>query len=74
MSSVVLKNIKARDLPAEFAEGLDADPDELVRVTIDAEYHRNVRKLFEIADRASAEAERRGLTDEKLAEILDEED
>ena len=70
MPREVFKDIKVSELPPELTEGLDAGPDELVRVTVDADYHRNVAELLRVAERASAEARRRGLTEEKLAELL----
>ena len=72
MSKVVVRNLKVRELPPELTTGLDAAPDETVRVTIEAERGRAVDELVKLADRMGAEAERKGLTDAKLAELLEE--
>ena len=37
MPREVFKDIKVSELPPELTEGLDAGPDELVRVTVDAD-------------------------------------
>ena len=36
MARVIRKEVKASDLPKEWQAGLDAAPDEVVRVTVDA--------------------------------------
>ena len=72
MPRVVSKDVRVRDLPAELTAGLDAAPDEVVRVTIDADQREELAKLRALAKAASAEAERRGLTEARLAELLNE--
>lgn len=72
MSRVVVRNTRVRDLPPELIEGLDATPEEVVRITIDAERGRLVDDLIKLADRMGAKAERKGLTDQKLSELLEE--
>ena len=47
--------------------GLDAEPDEVVRVTVDA--RRDVRALLRLSKQASAEARRRGLSSRSLIDI-----
>jgi hypothetical protein len=76
MTKIVTRTVKASALPAELVAGLDVQPDELIRITLDArdEHDRNVAALLELVDRIGAEAERRGLTDEKLAELLNEDE
>ena len=72
MPKVVFKDVRVRDLPAELTADLDAAPDDVVRVTVDAERRQELAKLRALSKAASAEAKRRGLTEEKLAELLDE--
>ena len=69
MPKLVVRSLKVRDLPPELTEGLDVAPDEVVRVTIDAERGRLVDDLIKLADRMGEEAERQGLTDRKLADL-----
>jgi hypothetical protein len=71
MAKVITKTYRVEELPPAMVAELDAAPDELVRVTVDAR-RRDVKALLEITRRASREARRRGLTKEKLAELLDE--
>jgi hypothetical protein len=72
MAKVITKTYRVEELPPSMVAELDVAPDELVRVTVDARRRRDVQALFEITRRASREARRRGLTKEKLAELLDE--
>ena len=72
MARVIRKELKASDLPREWRVGLDAAPDEIVRVTLDARRRRDVRALLRLSEQASAEASRRGLTREKLDDLLDD--
>ena len=72
MAKVVSKNIRVKDLPPELTAGLDAAPDEVVRVTVDAERSRRVERFVRLAHDLSEEARAKGLTEEKLAELLDD--
>lgn len=70
----VSRIVRAGDLPADLRG--DIDPATLVRVTVqpDAEAERRLalEKLKAAMDSLSDEAERNGLTEEMLAEILAE--
>lgn len=72
MAKVIRKEMKASELPPIFAAELDAAPDQIVRVTVDARRRRDARELLAITARASAAAKQRGLTRQKLAELLDD--
>ena len=72
MATVIVRKIKVRDLPSELRAGLDAAPEDVVEVTVDAGRRRRVAELLALVQQIGAEAERRGLTDEKLSELLDE--
>ena len=67
---MIRKEVKAADLPQEWRAGLDAAPDEVVRVTVDARRRRDLRALLRLSEQASAEARRRGLTKGKLGALL----
>ena len=72
MAKVVRHNIKVKDLPPEFRLGLDAGPEDTVRVTIEAERARRVEAFLDLAHELSEEARRKGLTEEKRAELLND--
>lgn len=72
MAAVIVKKVRVRDLPSELRAGLDAEPDDEVEVTVDAGRRRKVAELLTLVREIGAEAESRGLTDEKLSELLDE--
>ncbi len=72
MAKVITKTYRVEELPPGMVAELDAAPDQLVRVTVDARRRRDVDALLEITRQASGEARKRGLTTEKLAELLDD--
>jgi bifunctional DNA-binding transcriptional regulator/antitoxin component of YhaV-PrlF toxin-antitoxin module len=72
MATVIVRKIRVRDLPSELRTGLDAAPEDVVEVTVDAGQRRKVAELLALVQKIGAEAERRGLTDEKLNELLDD--
>ena len=69
MARVIRKEVKAADLPKEWRAGLDAAPDEVVRVTVDARRRRDARPLLRLSEQASAEARRRGLSSRSLTDL-----
>jgi hypothetical protein len=72
MAKIIRKIHRVGELsPGRVAE-FDAALDQLVRVTGDARRRRDVEALLEITRRASREARRRGLTKDKLAELLND--
>jgi hypothetical protein len=70
MATVIVRNVKVRDLPNELRRGLDAGPEDVVEVTVDAG-RRKVAELLSPVQEIGIEAERHGLTDEKLGELFD---
>ena len=72
MAKIIRKTYRVEDLPPGMVAELDAAPDQLVRVTVDARRRRDVDALLELTRRASREARRRGLTKEKLIHLLDD--
>ena len=73
MKTTVIEKITGKDLPQEWAEKAGVQPDEEVEITIQPSRGQRLQTLIEIMDRAGVEAESRGLTDEKLAELLKDE-
>ena len=72
VAAVIVRKVKVRDLPSELRAGLDAEPEDVVEVTVDAGHRGKVAELLALVEEIGAEAERRGLTDEKLADLLDD--
>jgi bifunctional DNA-binding transcriptional regulator/antitoxin component of YhaV-PrlF toxin-antitoxin module len=72
VAAVIVRKVKVRDLPSELRAGLDAEPEDVVEVTVDAGHRRKLAELLALVEEVGAEAERRGLTDEKLAGLLDD--
>jgi len=72
MAKIVRKTYRVEELPPAMVAELDAAPDQLVRVTVDARRRRDVEALLEITRQASREARRRGLTKAKLVQLLDD--
>jgi hypothetical protein len=72
MATVIVRKIRVRDLPNELRAGLDAAPEDVVEVTVDAGHREKVAELLALVQEVGAEAERRGLTGEKLRELLDD--
>ena len=70
--ALIVRKIRVQDLPSELRAGLDAAPEDVVEVTVDAGRRRKVAELLALVQKTGAEAERSGLTDEKLRELLDE--
>ena len=69
MARVIRQEVRAADLPKKWQARLDAAPDEIVRVTVDARRRRDVRALLRLSEQASAEARRRGLSSRSLIDI-----
>jgi hypothetical protein len=70
MPTNVLDNIKGRELPKAWAEKIKAIPDESYTVTIRPQ--RESKSLKQVMSELSRKAQARGLTPEKLEEILGE--
>jgi hypothetical protein len=72
MAKVIRREIKASELPQAWASELDVAPEVMVRVIVDARPRRDAGRLLRLAEEASEEARRRGLTGRKLHRLLDE--
>ena len=68
----ITQEVPGRDLPEEWRKKAEVSPDEYVTVIIRPSRDELTRRLLEIAGRASAEAKEKGLTEEKLSQLLDE--
>ena len=71
MKTIII-DLKGYQLPSEWAEKAGVLPDQAVEVTIQPPREKPLKRLFMIMDEASQEAEAEGLTEEKLAELLDD--
>jgi hypothetical protein len=72
MVKVIHREIRASELPRAWATELDVAPDVMVRVTVDARPRRDIGRLLQLAEEASSEARRKGLTGSKLRQLLDD--
>jgi hypothetical protein len=74
MKALLRKTVKASELPVQWREEGQLDPEQRVMVVIEPEDPELAvaGSLEEIMDIISRRAEARGLTEEKLAEILSE--
>lgn len=66
------QEVPGRDLPEDWRKMAEIGPDDYVTVIIQPGRDALTGKLLEIAERASDEARKNGLTDEKLTELLNE--
>ena len=68
------EEMKGRDLPKKWQKKAAVGPDETVIVTILPGESKDdlTKQLLDMAEQLSAEAEKRGLTEEKLSQLLDE--
>lgn len=73
MKTTVLDNIKGSELPPLWAKRAAVRADDEVQITIGPSRDVAGSELLRIMDEMGAEADRRGLTDEKLAELLQDE-
>ena len=73
MRTTVLDNIKGSELPRQWAERAAVRPDDAVQITIGPSRDEAAKELLRIMDQMGTEADRRGLTDEKLAALLSDE-
>jgi hypothetical protein len=69
-SKVISKDVGIRDLPPQLRADLDAAPDDIVRVIVDAQRAGGVADLLALVDRIGSTAAERGPTEKKLAELL----
>ena len=70
MPTNVLDNIKGNELPKAWAEKIKAIPDERYTVTIRPQ--KESKNLKQVMSELSRKAQARGLTPEKLEQILGE--
>lgn len=68
-----ISRVRGRDLPPAWAKRANVEPDEVVQVIIGSSQRTAAKELLGIMDQMAEEAERRGLTEEKLAELLKDE-
>lgn len=66
------EEMPGRDLPEDWRKKIEIGPDDYVTVIIQPGRDMLTAKLLDIAERASDEAKKNGLTEEKLTELLNE--
>ena len=68
----VTQEVHGKDLPEQWRKQAEVNPDDVVIVSIQPQKSTDdlVYQLLEIAEQASAEAKKQGLTEEELVEIL----
>lgn len=73
MPSIVLEHIKGDEVTKRLAEALELDPGGTYRVTVQIEDEElaNATSLPELAKLLSTRAQSRGLTPERLTDLLD---
>lgn len=67
------EEVLGKDLPEQWQTKAKVKPYEVVTVTIQPGTEELTKRLLNIADKVSVEAEQKGLTEEKLNELLNEE-
>lgn len=72
MKTITFNDIKGSQLPEEWTREAEAGPDDVLEITIGPPREKMTRELLETIDRIGKNAEERGLTEEKLTELLDE--
>ncbi len=69
----IREEIKGSDLPDSLRKKANVLPGEVVTITIQPSMDKSLKELLEVMDKAGEEAQKRGLTDEKLSDLLKDE-
>lgn len=72
MKTTTIEQVRGRDLPPPWAEEAGVGADELVDVLIRPPREQRLKRLFDLMDRMGEEARQRGLTEEKLQVLLED--
>lgn len=72
MKTTTIEQVRGRDLPPLWAEEAGVGADELVDVLIRPPREQRLKRLFDLMDRMGEEARQRGLTEEKLQVLLED--
>ncbi len=67
------EEVRGKDLPEKWRKKAKISLDEIVEIVIQPPRSEQLKELFATMDEMSDEAEKKGLTEEKLAELLREE-
>ncbi len=70
MKTITIEQVRGRDLPPAWAEKAGVGADEVVDVLIRPSREQRLKRLFDLMDRMGEEAKQRGLTEEKLLVLL----
>ena len=74
VKTTTIEQVRGCELPSEWAERAGIDADDFVDVVIRPPREQRLKVLFSLMDQVAEEAERRGLTEEKLEELLKDDD
>lgn len=69
----IRENIKGSELPENLRRKAKIAPGEVVTITIQPKMDDALENMLNILDRAGKEAEKRGLTDDILSDLLKDE-
>jgi hypothetical protein len=72
MKTTTIENIKGSQLPEEWQKKARMRPDEEVMITISPSREQQVDELLILVDEIGRGAEKQGLTQAKLSQLLDE--
>lgn len=74
VKTTTIERVRGCELPPEWAERAGIDADDFVDVVIQPPREQRLKALLSLMDQVAEEAERRGLTEEKLEELLKDDD
>lgn len=72
MKTITIDNIRGDQLPQEWAKQAEISPDEIVAITIGPPRKQQVEKLLELINKIGQDAKKKGLTEQKLSQLLNE--
>ena len=67
-----IEQVSGRELPKAWAQRAQVQPDDMVQITIAPDRDEASKKLIALMDNMGTQAEKNGLTEEKLNQILNE--
>ena len=72
MKTTTIEQVRGRDLPPSWVEKAGVGADEVVDVLIRPPRAQRLKRLFDLMDRMGEEAKQRGLIEEKLQTLLED--
>ncbi len=68
----IREEVKAKNLPAQWRKKIQAEPDQIITVVLQPRDEELTQQLLHLADEMTREAKQKGLTEEKLNQLLSE--